>query len=645
MPSEIPDAFALELAHAVQISNKSLLDLRGDNGCWEGELSSSALSTATAVCALALKASHGSENRSECLDRANAGLEWIAKHQNPDGGWGDTTISFSNISTTALCWAAFGTISGADEKYQSAVLKSGQWLTEKAGSTQPESLAPAITRRYGKDRTFSVPILTMCALAGRLGSGRQAWSWVLPLPFELAAFPHGFYAALRLPVVSYALPALIAIGQARHFHRPSRNPVVRLIRTMLRSRTLKILRSIQPSSGGFLEAAPLTSFVVMSLASSGEANNSVTENGVRFLLRSVRPDGSWPIDTNLATWVTTLSVNALSLHVTAADEVAPVEPDSLNTDEKQKIREWLLGQQYLTEHPYTHTPPGAWAWTDLPGGVPDADDTAGALLALLNIGDVDDRIRGAAIRGLSWLVNLQNRDGGIPTFCRGWGTLPFDRSTPDLTAHALRAWLAWLKYCPTDLQTRVRKAIHRASDYLCNNQRPDGSWIPLWFGNQYAPDDENPTYGTSRVLCALAEILKTASEKTENLRAIESNKPGNKISTAVSKGSRWLISAQNSNGSWGGVPKGTASIEETALAVEALVSILEEATDQTEDFAQIQGSVRNGTAWLVGQVKNDTELKPSPIGFYFAKLWYYEKLYPLTFTVGALNRANRLIRR
>ncbi|MEZ6048428.1 MAG: hypothetical protein R3C11_23220 [Planctomycetaceae bacterium] len=40
---------------------------------------------------------------------------------------------------------------------------------------------------------------------------------------------------------------------------------------------------------------------------------------------------------------------------------------------------------------------------------------------------------------MNWLLDLQNRDGGWPTFCRGWGALPFDRSAPDLTAHALRA--------------------------------------------------------------------------------------------------------------------------------------------------------------------------------------------------------------
>ena len=36
-------------------------------------------------------------------------------------------------------------------------------------------------------------------------------------------------------------------------------------------------------------------------------------------------------------------------------------------------------------HPYTNADPGGWAWTNLPGGVPDADDTPGAILALLQL--------------------------------------------------------------------------------------------------------------------------------------------------------------------------------------------------------------------------------------------------------------------
>ncbi|KKK63935.1 hypothetical protein LCGC14_2989300, partial [marine sediment metagenome] len=87
------------------------------------------------------------------------------------------------------------------------------WLVRAAGGTDPASLVRAVERRYGKDRTFSVPILSMCALAGELGPAEQAWKWVRPLPFELALCPRGWLKALRLRVVSYALPALIALGQ------------------------------------------------------------------------------------------------------------------------------------------------------------------------------------------------------------------------------------------------------------------------------------------------------------------------------------------------------------------------------------------------------------------------------------------------
>src|SRR2546427_9508615 len=99
-------------AHVCEI----LLAARSPEGHWVGELSSSALSTATAVTALAIF------NRdSHCAALISRGLDWLAQHQNSDGGWGDTTRSISNLSTSALCWAAFGAVPGADAKYRSVV--------------------------------------------------------------------------------------------------------------------------------------------------------------------------------------------------------------------------------------------------------------------------------------------------------------------------------------------------------------------------------------------------------------------------------------------------------------------------------------------------------------------------------------------
>ena len=266
------------------------------------------------------------------------------------------------------------------------------------------------------------------------------------LPFELAAVPHGWFQHLRLPVVSYALPALIAIGQVRHHFAPSRNPLARALRGRLRGVTHRLLRAMQPESGGYLEATPLTSFVVMSLAAMGQTDSPVVEAGVRFLVESMRDDGSWPIDTNLATWVTTLSITAL-------DDAAALAPG-----DSGPMRKWLLDQQSTREHPFTHAAPGAWAWTPLSGGVPDADDTSGALLALRRLGDPDPQAVAAAAAGVRWLMGIQNRDGGIPTFCRGWGALPFDRSTPEITAHALHAWSVWYAALRSDAAARPARA-------------------------------------------------------------------------------------------------------------------------------------------------------------------------------------------
>ena len=184
----------------------------------------------------------------------------------------------------------------------------------------------------------------------------------------------------------------------------------------------------------------------------GHDGSPVVEDGVKFLVESMRDDGSWPIDTNLATWVTTLSIGALA------------EAGALAAQDTPSMREWLLGQQSTREHPFTHAAPGAWAWTPLSGGVPDADDTSGALLALRQLGDPDPRSVAAAAAGVRWLMGVQNRDGGMPTFCRGWGTLPFDRSTPEITAHALQAWSVWCPHFDPALQRELRGAAAKARE-------------------------------------------------------------------------------------------------------------------------------------------------------------------------------------
>jgi squalene-hopene/tetraprenyl-beta-curcumene cyclase len=605
---------------AYQAARSILLAERNTGGYWTGELSSSALSTATAVSALSLVDKHSRDRHDDLINR---GLAWLGEHQNPDGGWGDTVKSVSNISTSMLGRAALR-LSGKAGQHADSLGKVEAYLRCHCGQTTAEQ-AEAVRARYGKDRTFAVPILTTCALAGLV-----PWKEVRSLPFELACFPQSWFRFLRLPVVSYALPALIAIGQAVYHHRPPRNPLTWIIRRLAIRRSLRVLETIQPSSGGFLEATPLTSFVTLSLVSIGLVDHPVARKGIEFLVNSVRPDGSWAIDSNLSVWVTTLATNALA----TAEELA-------NLDLLADLAEWLLRQQFKERHSYTGADPWAWGWTHLPGSVPDADDTPGALLALHNLDAhceqrVSAAIHSAVINALPWLLDLQNRDGGWPTFCRGWGHLPFDRSGCDLTAHALRVFAAWRSadnrvpgpdqpdivfefraQDPTEADIkmtsrRVGQAIQKALGFLTRNQRADGSWLPLWFGNQYAPNDENPTYGTARVLAAYRDLDKMNTEPAR-------------------RGVAWVLGAQNADGGWGGAPGVPSSMEETALAIEVLL----------EAGPDAEVAVNKGLAWLVQQVEAGGLHHPTPIGFYFAKLWYFEKLYPIIFTVAALGRALR----
>jgi squalene-hopene/tetraprenyl-beta-curcumene cyclase len=232
--------------------------------------------------------------------------------------------------------------------------------------------------------------------------------------------------------------------------------------------------------------------------------------------------------------------------------------------------------------------------------------------------------------GVEWLIKQQNRDGGWPTFCRGRGKLPFDRSAPDLTAHAMRAIRAWREmWRSSPGQTAARRAgliarcdaaIRAGLRYLAETQREDGGWLPMWFGNQHAEGEVNPVIGTARVIMALRDL--------------------DQLHTPVCRRALgFLVSVQNANGGWGGGPAAVesdmpdqySSVEESALALDALLC--------AADDEELQVSVQQGLDWLVLAVEQGRHRETSPVGFSFAKLWYYERLYPITFATSALGHA------
>src|SRR6056297_1274935 len=169
---------------------------------WEGQLSPSALSTATAVSALAtvlLQGSHlNASERQRYAERIDQGIAYLRGSQNEDGGFGDTDRSRSNIATTLLVLAAERLARRVAETTDQAGFSTSQRIAAEA-YTEREGSWDGLRRRYGKDKTFVVPILSNCAIAGMVD-----WQQVSPLPFEAAVFPQSMYRFLRMPVVSYA---------------------------------------------------------------------------------------------------------------------------------------------------------------------------------------------------------------------------------------------------------------------------------------------------------------------------------------------------------------------------------------------------------------------------------------------------------
>ncbi len=554
---------------------------RNEAGFWSGKLSSSALAVAVSIVALKI----GGDASDEVL--INIGLDWLLDHPNVDGGFGDTPESKSNVSTTLICFASINYCGKGNTSARRTLSGIETFLAHQKIDLRNDKIISSLLLFYGKDFTFSVPILSMLVICGVLDE--KACTRIPQLPFEFIIFPSCWYGFFNLRVVSYAIPALIGVGIFVFKTRKRHNPLMKLIRSRTIRPALRKLEKMVPESGGFLEAIPLTAFVVMCLLSSGFGNNAAVRKGLSFLRNQQRSDGSWPIDTDLSTWVTTLSIKSLGPQM--KKEFSSLEIDSLVTH--------LKAIQYKVVHPFNLARPGGWGWTNFSGSVPDVDDTSGAILALLELfrSRIDETE--AILNGCKWLTTLQNKDGGFPTFCVGWGRLPFDRSCADLTGHALLALTKSIDILhdkmTADLQNSIKKCMARSFGFLWKDQHDLGYWVPLWFGNQFTSDHKNPVYGTAKVAIYLKDCLGCK---------VFDNSMKKNIERMLNDAQRYLQKQQNSDGSWGGEIGVPGTIEESTLAISAL------------EGKEVD-AVLKGFEWLTKEFENH-RLHSNPIGLYFA---------------------------
>jgi squalene-hopene/tetraprenyl-beta-curcumene cyclase len=681
------DVERLTLAH--KAVRAELLAERASTGHWVGHVASSPFATAAAVSALVVahrRESHSLEefikNNDQVAEQVVQGdlselllecVHWLARCQNSDGGWGDCIGARSNIAATMMVQAAFR-LTGIPARYADLMDVADEYVKSQGGLA-------GLRRHCNEDRTMLAAILANCALADMV-----SWRQVPTLQLELACLPKRWKRDLQFFASRYSAPVVLAVGRAKFHHDPPKNPISRLLRRSIWKKSLAILEQLQAADDSFLASVPLSSFVVMSLASVGCQDHNVVRRGIEFLLSSVRADSSWANTTNRATSNTALALNSLGAeanielphrHIlpmndhtwedtaTASDTVADINPHHSESHDaflganndgnlfSDDCLNWLLDLQRTEPNAVTEVSGGGWGSTDAPGALPNTSATAGVLLALVRsrrqtTNFLRERVERACGKAVVWLLDLQNEDGGWATFYRDDSILRRDESGTDVTSQVIRALAAWRNDWRADTNTdaqrrwafideRVVRAIDNGWKYLEAHQQGDGSFIPLWFGNEYQPAGQNPVVGTSQVLFACGEIERFDTDLAQ-------------------RAARWLLAAQHANGGWGpprtpvdysGAEKDGmqtrraneemakfCSVEETSVAISALIAM-------ADADPAISQAVSRGLSWLINAVEQDGHRRPAIIGFSLAKLWYHERLYPLAFAAGALSRAVR----
>lgn len=211
-----------------------------------------------------------------------------------------------------------------------------------------------------------------------------------------------------------------------------------------------------------------------------------------------------------------------------------------------KAADWLLEREvkrrgdWAVKNPYPHA--SGWAFEYNNDFYPDVDDTFKILIGLTGFKASDtERQQKIMNRALDWARSFQCDDGGFAAFDKNINKrwlehVPFadhnailDPSCSDITARGLEA-MGKMGYDTSD------SVVQKAIAYLKNTQEEDGSWFGRW--------GVNYIYGTWQALRGLFYIGEDMNQDW------------------VVRARDWLESSQNPDGGWGESP---ASYDNPAL--------------------------------------------------------------------------------
>ncbi|MCM3718856.1 squalene--hopene cyclase [Fictibacillus phosphorivorans] len=369
---------------------------------------------------------------------------------------------------------------------------------------------------------------------------------------------------------------------------------------------LSYIQSHIEPDGTLLSYSLTTIFMIYALLTNGYSRDSdVIQNAMNSLMKMFcETDETLHLQNSPSTtWDTSLILYTL------LEAGVPVNHTSI-----------LRGSQFLLNQ--QHTKYGDWAVHNpnvLPGGWgfsigntihPDIDDTQAALRTVAHFYQMNPSYQTSYERGLTWLLSMQNDDGGWAAFEKNTnrfiiGNLPIkyakdaliDPSTPDLTGRTIEflGRFHGLNY--------KHPSIKKAVNWLWQNQEQNGSWYGRW-GVCYL-------YGT---WAAITGLIASGIDPTHN---------------RVQKAKNWLLSIQNDDGGWGEscesdekrkyVALKESTPSQTAWALNALTVISDQPTFEMKRAAE----------WLLNHKKTNYPTGAGLPGAFYIRYHSYPYIWPL----------------
>ncbi|MEI5909576.1 prenyltransferase/squalene oxidase repeat-containing protein [Bacillus spongiae] len=333
-----------------------------------------------------------------------------------------------------------------------------------------------------------------------------------------------------------------------------------------------MLERIEPD-GTLLSYFSATFFMIFALMSLGyKRNDSTIQEAVQGLVKmkcSIKGHTHMQY-TTANVWNTTLISHALQVAGVNHHHSMIVRANEYLVKRQQV----LYGDWYVNAETAV---PGGWGFSHINTLNPDVDDTTAALRAIVNMVYERPALHGSWSRGVSWILSMQNDDGGWPAFERKVNKrfvhlLPVqkpeflltDPSTADLTGRTLEYLGNYVHLMNT------YPNIQQGKEWLYRNQKRDGSWYGRW-GICYI-------YGTWSALTGLIAVGERSDKK------------------AIQKAVTWLKSIQNKDGGWGEsclsdiekkyIPLNSSTLTHTAWAVDALLAVEQKSSPAIEKGIQ-----------------------------------------------------------